>query len=48
MEGALPLGMMEGAEFSVMRFHLAEGDRLVLLSDGVVEATDADGHTVRL
>jgi hypothetical protein len=44
MEGALPLGMMEGAEFSVMRFHLAQGDRLVLLSDGVVEATDADGQ----
>jgi hypothetical protein len=44
MEGALPLGMMEGAEFSVMRFHLAQGDRLVLLSDGIVEATDADGQ----
>jgi hypothetical protein len=44
MEGALPLGMMEGAEFSVLSFHLAQGDRLVLLSDGVVEATDADGQ----
>jgi serine phosphatase RsbU (regulator of sigma subunit) len=44
MEGALPPGMMEVAEFSVMRFHLAQGDRLVLLSDGIVEATDADGQ----
>jgi serine phosphatase RsbU (regulator of sigma subunit) len=44
MEGALPLGMMPNAEFSVMRFKLAEGDRLVLMSDGIVEATDADRH----
>jgi hypothetical protein len=44
MEGALPLGMIEGAEFSVMRFTLAEGDKLVLVSDGVAEATDADGQ----
>ena len=44
MEGALPLGMIEGAEFSVMRFRLAEGDKLVLVSDGVAEATDADGQ----
>ena len=44
MEGALPLGMIAGAEFSVMRFRLAEGDRLVLVSDGVAEATDADGQ----
>lgn len=27
-----------------MHFKLAEGDRLVLVSDGIVEATDADGH----
>jgi serine phosphatase RsbU (regulator of sigma subunit) len=44
MEGALPLGMMEGAEFPVMRFTLAEGDKLVLVSDGIAEATDADGQ----
>ena len=43
MEGALPLGMLPGAEFSVMRFKLKESDRLVLLSDGVVEAMDAEG-----
>jgi Stage II sporulation protein E (SpoIIE) len=44
MESALPLGMMPEADFSVMRFKLAEGDRLVLMLDGIVEATDADGR----
>jgi sulfur transfer complex TusBCD TusB component (DsrH family) len=44
MEGALPLGMMEGAELSAMRFRLSEGDRLMLLSDGIAEATDANGE----
>jgi serine phosphatase RsbU (regulator of sigma subunit) len=43
MEGALPLGMIEGAESSVMHFQLKSGDRLMLLSDGVAEATDANG-----
>jgi hypothetical protein len=44
MEGALPLGMSESAEFSEMRFQLNAGDRLVLLSDGIVEATNANGQ----
>ncbi len=44
MEGALPLGMLPGAEFSSMRFRLKESDKLVLLSDGVVEAMDAEGQ----
>ena len=44
MEGALPLGMIEGAEFSVMHFQLKDGDRLVLMSDGIVEATDTKGN----
>ncbi len=43
MEGALPLGMIEGVEFSVMHFQLDDGDWLVLMSDGVAEATDANG-----
>ena len=38
MEGALPLGAMEGAEFSVMQFQLQPGDRLTLITDGVAEA----------
>ncbi len=44
MEGALPLGMVEGAEFSLMHFQLAPADRLLLLSDGVVEAQDKEGQ----
>jgi hypothetical protein len=43
MEGALPLGMIEGAESSVMHFQLKPGDRLTLMSDGIAEATDANG-----
>jgi serine phosphatase RsbU (regulator of sigma subunit) len=44
MEGALPLGMAPGALFSSMNFKLAEGDWLLLLSDGIAEARDADGQ----
>jgi len=44
MEGALPLGMIEGAEVSVMHFSLKDGDRLMVMSDGVAEATDANGR----
>ncbi|MGB6973938.1 MAG: SpoIIE family protein phosphatase [Terracidiphilus sp.] len=44
MEGALPLGIMAKADFSVMRFQMKEHDRLVLISDGVAEATDRSGN----
>jgi hypothetical protein len=44
LEGSLPLGMLEAPEFSITRFELAPGDRLMLLSDGVAEAMDSDGH----
>jgi hypothetical protein len=40
MQGALPLGTVEGTEFAVMRFQLEPGDRLTFVSDGVVEATN--------
>ncbi|HWG22310.1 MAG TPA: SpoIIE family protein phosphatase [Terracidiphilus sp.] len=43
MEGALPLGMIEDAEPSIMHFQLNQNDRLMLMSDGIVEATDANG-----
>jgi serine phosphatase RsbU (regulator of sigma subunit) len=42
MEGALPLGIIDGADFSVMRFKLGERDRVLLMSDGIAEATDAN------
>jgi len=44
MEGALPLGMFEGAESSVMHFELKAGDKLMLMSDGIIEAMDASGR----
>ena len=44
MEGALPLGMIESAEPSVMHFRLKDGDRLMLMSDGIAEAKDHDGR----
>jgi hypothetical protein len=48
IEGALPLGIAEPAEFSVLRFQLAKSDRLMLVSDGIAEATDARGPSFRL
>ena len=44
MEGALPLGAIAGIEFPVLRFKLAEGDALMLMTDGVAEAQDAEGR----
>ncbi len=43
MEGALPLGILPDAEFPVASFHLAEGDSLIVMSDGIAEAQDAHG-----
>jgi hypothetical protein len=43
VEGSLPLGMMEKPEFTVMRLLLKEQDNLMLVSDGIVEATNAEG-----
>ncbi len=43
MEGAMPLGIIEHAEFSLLEFRLNENDRLMLMSDGVAEAQDEDG-----
>ncbi len=44
MEGALPLGVIDGADFTVTYFQLQENDRLVLASDGIVEAMDEQGR----
>jgi Stage II sporulation protein E (SpoIIE) len=43
IEGSLPLGMIAEAQFPTADFHLEPGDRLVLLSDGVVEAQNERG-----
>jgi serine phosphatase RsbU (regulator of sigma subunit) len=44
VEGALPLGAVPGIDFPISQFELAEGDSLILMTDGVAEAQDAEGH----
>jgi len=44
VEGALPLGVTDNAEFTVTHFQLQENDRLLLASDGIVEAMDEQGR----
>jgi serine phosphatase RsbU (regulator of sigma subunit) len=44
IEGSLPLGLLPEAECSVLPFRLIEGDRMVLLTDGIAEAIDASGQ----
>jgi serine phosphatase RsbU (regulator of sigma subunit) len=44
IEGSLPLGVIEDVEFSVIHFSLTEGDHLMLMSDGIAEATDKHGQ----
>ncbi|HEY1804294.1 MAG TPA: PP2C family protein-serine/threonine phosphatase [Terracidiphilus sp.] len=44
VEGSLPLGAVPGIEFQIMRFQLAEGETMLLVSDGVVEARNAAGE----
>jgi hypothetical protein len=43
IEGSLPLGMVKQFECSVHHFRMTESDRLLLLSDGVAEATNKEG-----
>jgi hypothetical protein len=44
VEGALPLGVTDDAGFTVTHFQLQENDRLLLASDGIVEAMDEQGR----
>ena len=44
IDGSMPLGFLESAEFSVARFSVAEGDQLVMVSDGLAEAMDSEGR----
>lgn len=41
---SLPLGVIAEAEYEATTFQLNRGDRLVFLSDGVVEAQNAEGE----
>jgi len=36
--------MIPDADFSVLHFHLAPNDNLVLISDGILEATNPSGE----
>ncbi|MGA8743368.1 MAG: PP2C family protein-serine/threonine phosphatase [Terracidiphilus sp.] len=40
LEGSLPLGVADGAEYSVQTIILKPADRLTFMTDGVVEATN--------
>ncbi|MGA2847710.1 MAG: PP2C family protein-serine/threonine phosphatase [Terracidiphilus sp.] len=44
IEGSLPLGAIPGIDFPVLVFKLDAGDTLMLMTDGVAEAKNADGH----
>ena len=44
LESGLPLGIVADAEYTEQTLSLAPGDRLTLLSDGVVEARARDGE----
>ena len=43
-DGNLPVGLVPGAEFQATRLQLKPGDRLLLVTDGVTEAEDAEGE----
>lgn len=40
----VPIGLLPGAEYKEHTVHLAAGDRLLLFSDGVLEAGDPEGR----
>jgi hypothetical protein len=44
IEGALPLGILSGMDFPVTSFTLEPGDSLLIMSDGVAEAQNAQGE----
>lgn len=42
--GGLPIGLIPGASWDRVEFHLAPGDRLFLMSDGITECPGRDGQ----
>ena len=42
-QSGFPVGLLEEARFELIEDRLAPGDRLLLISDGVTECTDAQG-----
>lgn len=47
-ERGLPLGVADGYEYKAHRFSLQPGDSVALFSDGVPDATNADGQSLRI
>ena len=43
-EGGLPIGLIDEAEFESFEMQLQPGERLLLLSDGVIECANAEGE----
>jgi len=44
LSACLPLGIIPNVEYEQATIQLTPGDRLIFLSDGVVEATDTKGE----
>ncbi len=42
--GGLPVGLIDGAKYEDVELSLQPGDRLILMSDGVTECPDPEGH----
>jgi serine phosphatase RsbU (regulator of sigma subunit) len=38
------LGIIEDAQFTILQFRFTEDDQLLLMSDGIAEATDLNGN----
>ncbi|WP_348638922.1 SpoIIE family protein phosphatase [Thioclava sp. L04-15] len=45
-EGGLPIGLIPGADYATVTTLLAPGDRLILISDGITEATNPKGAMI--
>ncbi|KEO52269.1 PP2C family protein-serine/threonine phosphatase [Thioclava indica] len=45
-EGGLPIGLIPGARYEAVRTVVGPGDRLILLSDGMTEATNQSGEMI--
>jgi serine phosphatase RsbU (regulator of sigma subunit) len=42
--GSMPLGILPGSQFDVQTVHVAAHDHITFLTDGILEARNADGQ----
>jgi sigma-B regulation protein RsbU (phosphoserine phosphatase) len=42
-QGGMPIGLFEGAQYETVQARLFPGDKLLIMSDGLTEATDSSG-----